>query len=241
MDRDPQASELLAEMAEAFLSAHGGLSAERRAETIAVPNAAFSCGVHVFLHSTPRESLVIQADFVVRAPSLGKRAIVESFGGSGETMPEAVTDVFRKFCLSCGHVLLAVFFGPERGGEQVKFETWHLPSRTMSVCLGSLLLLGSASPASHRFGSFLDLLRAKHIAGLDAGVHWIRVYYSANAQGRLGAEVLLDNEPWTAAELDLRTFPWPPAPEWYSMRNFFVVRPEGAARQERGAEDRRRA
>jgi hypothetical protein len=225
MDLLPESSDQLADMVCAVLNAHG-VVADRYENHVSVPDHDVLCELRVFSHSQSPTSFVIQADLRVEAPALGGRTLVESLAGYGATADDAVKDAFRKLCLASVHVLLAGVINPGVDTDQVNWEDWSLPQGEIAACLGSLLVIGPADATVKSYAPFLNLLRERHVANLDAAIHWIRVYYCASEQGQLGGEVMLDNEPWPEAQDELARFDWPAATAWHSIRHFFMVVPQ---------------
>lgn len=210
-----------------LLRAHGlvggpGASGYEVAGVIAVDGAVWSW-------RTGPGYLIVQIDVRVAAPRLGGRAIVESCGGVGATIEAAVGDAFSKFCRSSLHPLLAALVDESLGHEQVEWETWTGGDRSWRACLGALLRQ-STVPAEVGYAELLDALRARWLADPSpiAAPHWLRVWFMMGPEGRIGTEVLLDNEPWAPGLAVLDAAPWPITGQTYVLRHFLVVLPASA-------------
>ncbi|MEX1363663.1 MAG: DUF6348 family protein [Nannocystaceae bacterium] len=180
----------------------------------------------VFSSRTGPGSFIVQIDVRVDAPRLEGRTVVESCAGVGKGIDAAVDDAFGKFVRGSLHVLLAALVDESMGGEQVQWETWRDVGSAWRVCTG-LLLRQRTVPDALDYGGLLDALRARWLQqpGSRSAPHWLRVWHMVGPEGSIGAEVLLDGEPWEAGFEALRVDAWPVTGSMYSLRHFMVLLP----------------
>ncbi|WP_130617574.1 DUF6348 family protein [Dyella amyloliquefaciens] len=147
-----------------------------------------------------------------------ERHIEESFAGhgSGDAGCRDALDTFERGAL---HVLLAAcwYVTDER---RLQTYGWELGLRTWDVFVGPWL--------SNREDAAIpqDLLPALREAlqreVLGGEPHWIRLFHRRGDDGRVSAEVLLDNAPWPAGDRALASLTWP-ADNGYSVRGFVML------------------
>jgi hypothetical protein len=123
------------------------------------------------------------------------------------------------------HPILAVLVDEKHGEDQVEWESRALAGDLWRVCMGPMLLL-KAPPSQLATSAFLDrLLDAWASTTPTREVHWIRWFVMVNKTGRLGSEVLLDNEPWPEGERLLADWSLPETDDLYSARLFMLLVP----------------
>jgi hypothetical protein len=149
------------------------------------------------------------------------RTILESCGGFGATLEDAIANAQEGFLRNAFHVLLAAFCGASE--DQVNEERWELQGGTARAFIGSATGRGKQPEGGMPVGWFPLVEAAVREAKLGVRTHWLRVYCARTPDGNHTTEVLLDNEHWPELEARIVTFAWPLAAEFYSVRVFLVL------------------
>jgi hypothetical protein len=149
------------------------------------------------------------------------RTILESCGGFGATLEDAVANAKEGFVDNALHVLLAAFCGV--GLDQVNEERWELQGGTARVVIGNVTGRGKPPEGRMPVGWFPLVEAAAREAKLGIRTHWVRVYCARTPDGDHTTEVLLDNEHWPELAARIAAFAWPPADDFYSARVFLVL------------------
>lgn len=179
--------------------------------------SSLSLEARVFPGSIKKGRVQLQLDVVV---SVGDRHIVESFGGFGATIGDALGDTLKKLTAGTLHVLLATLDRRELGADQVEWESWG----DFDVCLGNVLRMWSQGGPP--LGPYLEALKRELLAAdLSREVHWVRTYLATNGTEMLGIDLLLDNQVWPPGEKLVREWAWPASEAYYALRHFFVLVP----------------
>lgn len=66
-------------------------------------------------------------------------------------------------------------------------------------------------------------------SSLTPGYHWMRIYHCHNQGQAMANEVVLDNEIWPEAQVELSRLPWPLEPDPNDSRMFLMIRDEKPA------------
>lgn len=149
------------------------------------------------------------------------RTLIESFMGIGSDRRDAENDAASVFSRAVFHVLYKALY--DRNDLHQLVEEWSIAGVPRSVIVGDNVVRGdldTANRAVELADSFDETLKASALKG---GLHWIRTFYAQMNNELLGAEVLLDNEPWPELETKWRELPWPRAEKYYSVRRFLIV------------------
>jgi hypothetical protein len=176
----------------------------------------------VYVRDARDHAASIQLD--VRLQPWPGRLIVESFGGIGATLDDAVKDALSGFVRGSFHVLLSAFAGRRDDEEQVSRETWVLGGVPRDVTLGPAVVRGTP-PDGLPLSRWIDQLRDALAARPPSeGAHWVRLYHAQADDRLLTNEVMLDNVADAELERRLLGFPWPPSATFFSVRCFLVLR-----------------
>lgn len=187
-------------------------------ELVRAHGSSLSLSARQFPGSITRGRVQLQLDVVTR---VGDRELVESFGGFGATIPEAIGDAIHKLTAGTLHVLMATLDRRELGGDQVEWEVWG----DFDVCLGNLLRMWSPGGPPTLTDYLHALEAALRTADLPPVPHWVRTYLATNGTEPLGFDMLVDNETWPPGEALVRAWPWPVASSYYALRHFFMLVP----------------
>ena len=170
-----------------------------------------------------REFISLQLDVEVFAAE-HKVLIVESFGGAGGSIAEAVDRAFVNFAMSSFHVLLSALCG--RTDDQVTVERWTSSEREWRVWIGSVVVQAPDGKDQVVPDSLLQtiesLIRERR---LEPRIHWARFFYANVAGENTECEFLLDGEPLECAQTALRGLDWAREDFYYSVRNFLIMLP----------------
>ena len=164
-------------------------------------------------------SMSVQLD--VRFRAAPNRLIIESIIGIGNTENEAINNSLQAFAMNSFHVIMAAFFRPD--DQQAARENWTTGNTISKVTLGNLCGRGEF-PNDPTFRDWFPLFKGLiETSSFSPGFHWIRLYYGHMKGKTLACEVLLDNEPWIAAQDALASYPWLKAEAFYSQRLFLIL------------------
>ena len=187
-------------------------------ELVRAHGSTLSLQARLFPGLITKERVQLQLDVVAK---VGEREIIESFGGFGTTIHDALGDTIKKLTGGTFHVLIATLDRRELGGEQVEWEQWG----DFDACLGSVLRMWSPGGPPN-LGEYLDALKHVLLASeLAPQIHWVRTYLATDGKEQLGLDMLVDNHTWPPGEKLAREWPWPVADAYYALRHFFVLVP----------------
>jgi len=170
-----------------------------------------------------REFISLQLDVEVFAAE-HKVLIVESFGGAGGSIAEAVDRAFVNFAMSSFHVLLSALCG--RTDDQVTVERWTSSEREWRVWIGSVVVQapdGQNEVVPDSLVQTIESLMGE--SRLEPRIHWARFFYANVARENTECEFLLDGEPLESAQIALRGLDWAREDFYYSVRNFLIMLP----------------
>ncbi|WP_417387894.1 DUF6348 family protein [Gimesia sp.] len=178
------------------------------------------CGAVVTKTRPTPDVISIQIDIYFKiAPD---RILVESFGGLGTTLEEAVADGINNFAVNSLHVLLSAFY--EKNDRQAVIEQWTINGIPRRVTIGHIGMRGNVPDSGE--GSpewFLDLEKNIKKSSLQAGTHWVRCYYAQMENQSVSLEILRDNQHWKAIQTEMEKTNWPKADDFFSVRVFLVI------------------
>ncbi|MEO0973851.1 MAG: DUF6348 family protein [Pseudomonadota bacterium] len=150
------------------------------------------------------------------------RAIIECFAGVGGGN-EGIRDALQSFSANSLHVLMAALWG-HHDETQVDAEQWHIQGRDYTAYIGGFGLRGTSdTEATVPDGLFTAIEAAIKGADLSADIHWFRHFFCNVANDQI-FEALFDNKEWSAGLDALKSLAWAPSEEYYSVRNFLVLR-----------------
>lgn len=205
--------EFLADMYESH-----GASACRVENWVAVGDAILLTRGSTHEFSRPRDSIVLRVDFVTLYQG---RLIIEAFAGVGKSHTEALEDACRSFQDCTFHALFSTLLG-KPPCQHADTDVWTIDGWPRRVTLGLMRYRGSF-PCEQWEALFSGIQLFIENAGIERGLHWIRLFYSRAPHAETTVEALLDNEPDEKLEAGLGGLPWPEAEAFYSVRLFMVI------------------
>jgi len=176
---------------------------------------------------TPAAALgaLVQLDVRAESPHTAPRFILESFAGVGDSPAAALQDAIQKFLSGTFHVVVTALAGHHCESEQTEWLDWPGAGAGWRVCAGGFMVHGDATTDSS-YPEFFHELETLFRARASAGPHWVRVFVASLNGTLTAAEVMLDNEPWKAAEALVRKWNWQPPSGYRSLRHFFIALPK---------------
>ena len=115
-------------------------------------------------------------------------------------------------------------FWEKNDTEQVTTEVWDIGGKQFRAYIGNLGTRGSEETISEiPEGLYESIVTTIKNERLNGKCHWIRHFFG-NANGDHMFEALLDNEIWEAGLQNLKHLQWKKSDEYYSVRNFIVLR-----------------
>lgn len=187
-------------------------------ELVRVHDSTLVLQARLFPGRITKGRVQLQLDVVAK---VGGRELIESFGGFGATIHEALGDTIEKLASGTLHVLLATLDRRELGADQVEWEAWG----DFDACLGNVLRMWSPGGPRH-LSEYTDAVKRELLASEPTReVHWVRTYLATDGKQQLGLDMLVDNRPWPPGEKLAREWPWPVADAYYALRHFFVLVP----------------
>ncbi|MDO4259240.1 MAG: DUF6348 family protein [Actinomycetaceae bacterium] len=159
----------------------------------------------------------------VKVPS-GK-IFCEGYMSLGSTVPQVLDQAME--CFSCAgiHSILEAF---DNANERCERFYWTTGGRPVTVYRDGILMRG-IKPDDIRNDftpdGYFDLARKViERAHLEPGFHFFRTYY-ANIDGEPAAyELRIDDVNQESAEQDMIALPWKKVDEFYSVRQFMVLK-----------------
>lgn len=207
------------------LTAHG-VGAEKFADHIAIENTDVVLGAEIYEGRVTSTSASVTLEVKARAAQIDGHQIIEGFAGTGVTKEAAIANAFAKFLLGSFHVILEALADHKCDEMQAEVEIWSQDVFNWKLYSGPLISQHSTeSILTESYVSFFEKLKALYCDTAAPGPHWIRVFLGAHGGGRLGSEVLLDNEPWEAAHDVLLQHEWHFSDEYQSVRHFMLAIP----------------
>jgi hypothetical protein len=117
---------------------------------------------------------VIQLDVEVRTK--GGHRILESCGGFGGSMHEAIGDAIMNFCNGSFHVLYSALTG--RPCSHCEIETWEIGGVRRRVYISPMVCRGAGSAEEIPQADWFPVMRRSiQESRLSPGLHWIRLYH----------------------------------------------------------------
>ncbi len=170
----------------------------------------------------------VQLDIAASSPRIDPRFIIESTAGFGPDRAAAERDAFGKFLLGSFHVLLTALADHSCESNPAEWLQWGSGSASWAVCEGRLLLAQGVQPepTPTPYPEFYERLQQAFLATASREVHWVRVFLASHRRELIGAEVLLDNEPWAEGVALLTGQDWDCPDEFRSLRHFFIAFPD---------------
>jgi hypothetical protein len=153
------------------------------------------------------------------------RVIIESFGDSGATIPEALMNACHNFTTSVLHVFLSAIWN-HHDDEQVLRETWSINKADWIIFLGNIVRKSTGGievPIPDDLITAIETLIRS--AAISPEPHWLRVYFANLKSDDQIIEVLFDNEIWNEGEQCIRNVKWPVKDTFYSARMFLMMVP----------------
>lgn len=150
--------------------------------------------------------------------------IEECFVGYGKEH-KGTLDALHNFMINSFHVCLAAFWD-EIDEEQVTVEDWEVSGKQWRAYIGNYgCRSASAQTPPVPEGLFERIEAAIKREDLTSSMHWVRLFYGNVDKKKSYSEVLLDNKSWEAGEQVLTEINWPQSDVYYSMRLFFILKP----------------
>ena len=220
-------SEQLLEFLQVSLASHG-MKADRSGAAVHAQE-----GLVIEPRVFPRDSVggtaQVQVDFAIESPRLPGIRFLDSFGGVAGTAEDAEKNAFSKFLQGSFHVIVEALTTHDCDQDQVEWEDWSGAGHAWRICTGPLLLI-SSRPGSRieGFEEFFPKLERLFGEAMDAGPHWMRVFWGALDGKQSASEVLVDGEAWPAGQalLDAHAFICPPG--YASFRHLLIALPKDA-------------
>ncbi|GAA4311037.1 DUF6348 family protein [Mucilaginibacter gynuensis] len=174
----------------------------------------------------------ISSQLDVNVVTTAGETITESLGDIGVDLESAINKNFDNFGSGSLHVLLAAF------GCKIPevlyyagVEDWNINGTIWKAYVGLLTpkMMGEnttdVNPANSFFAAFEAAVKSQ---SLNKNLHWFRGFYTQQKDQISSTEFLMDNHSVDNAGLIFASVPIIPGVEFYSCRNFMILR-----RQER--------
>lgn len=166
------------------------------------------------------DTTIAQLDFHILVDQ-NKEFIIESFAGIGNNYEQAVHNGFENFLYNTFHVINAAFLDPN--DNQVTKESWKINGFLWEVILGnySIRAKETITLPEKLFETIETSLKERE---LQSNVHWLRVFYGNQGDGNFISEALFDNDPWPNLQQAISKLPWQKSFNYYSVRNFLILK-----------------
>ena len=152
------------------------------------------------------------------------RIIEDRHVGIGPTWEAAFANGMLMFCTTTLHVLMAAFWG-RLEADQVLVEDWSIRDRKWRAFIGNIgrrMSEGGDVPVPEGFFRAVER-QAKGLA-LTHDLNWISAYHAHIGNARSESSFLVNNASYGPAGEAIARVDWPPAGEFYSARNFLILK-----------------
>ena len=159
------------------------------------------------------------------------RVICESVVGLSGSKEEAILKAFQSFGINSLHTILCALYGYPCD-DQVSIEVIEFEGENWEVIFGPMATNRDHSVIPKDFSAFVtdQISKKKNVS--PHHLHWARFYWGQQNGECLASEALWDNEPWEEAQEDIKTLDWPQVDGFYQVRQFLILRKQGAPEQE---------
>jgi hypothetical protein len=208
------------------LTSHGVPVVEIEDGTFSAYDGELVLAGSVYEHSSGPKGVLLIVEVRAASPRLGDNVIVTSFGGHGEDLQQAFAQGYVRFLSSTFHVLLEALTSHSCDSPQAEIEVWRGEDCDWRAYIGPVIAHHSGEDTlSADYSAFHTQLRSLAESSLGAGTHWFSLFLGAFSSQVQTAEVLLDNQPWDAAQALLASHEWQATEQFQSLRNFSILVP----------------
>lgn len=212
---------MLQEQIERFFAAHG-LKPSRRDEWVVTGGdfPAMRGEIHNHREAVNGHSVMLQIDVALG----GDQVIQECFAGIGASKRDAIKNALENFSQNSLHVFLAALWDCAEP-SQVSIEDWGIGDQSWKVAIGNFGIRSfHKRPVEIADGAFALIERLVRALDLNGEIFWVRTFFcNLNATDRV-SEALLNNDMWKEAQDAIMSLPWAPSEDYYSVRNFMILR-----------------
>lgn len=150
--------------------------------------------------------------------------IIESFGDAGKDSEDAKIKNLQNFAFNSFHVITACM-NEEKEDKQIGYEEWNIDGVDWEVFIGNFGIkgvIGDVMDFSELFNRVEKLVKGN--IDNEKEYHWVR-FFAAQYNNEISAiEFLVNNEYREEEQMELENFPWELRDEYYSIRNFMVLK-----------------
>ncbi len=157
------------------------------------------------------------------------QAIIESFGDIGENSENAKNKNIQNFALNSFHVISACL-NNNKEDEQITFEEWKVDESEWDVYIGNFGMKGSTNEPVEVPSGLFDLIEKliKDNIKKENEYYWARFFFAQFKNEISAIEFLVNNETFEEGRLHLSKLPWGLRDEFYSVRNFLIIKKKTA-------------
>lgn len=157
------------------------------------------------------------------------QAILESFGDIGDDSETAKNKNIQNFALNSFHTIAAYIYD-DKEDEQITYETWHVDENEWEVFIGNFGMKNSTNEPVEIPEKLFDLIEILIKQNLNQATdyYWARFFFAQYDQEISSIEFLINNESYEEGQMELSKLPWELRDEYYSIRNFIIVKKKAA-------------
>ncbi len=188
-----------------------------------MPNAALPAIRCLWFQEEGKETGVLQVEVLVGDE--GASFIEECFAGFGKDI-EGIKSGFENFLANSFHVLIEAFWNAQYP-DQITIENWKLGDSEYKAYIGNFGCRTFDDQSNHPEipqDAFDVIEKSIKSSPIEQDVAWIRTFFCNIDSENQVYEALLNNEVWQEGEKALKTINWPKSDNYYSTRNFLVLK-----------------
>jgi hypothetical protein len=161
-----------------------------------------------------------------------EQILIESFSGIGDNQNSQLKDAVNNFTLNSFHTILCAFYNFKDNEQDI--EVWTVKDNDWNVFIGPYGLRTMNSEGKDNFNAEMipkelieKLQRSIEQLHLNASQdYWFRTFYAHKDKKCIVTEALLNNSVMSDIQSSISNIKWPESDEFYSVRNFIVLRPK---------------
>jgi len=166
-------------------------------------------------------------DVIIGLPN--GQTIIESFGDIGENSENAKNKNVQNFALNSFHVISA-FINEVKNDNQITYEEWEADENEWEVFIGNFGIRATTNKPIIIPEELFDLMMTliKQTVNKENDYYWVRLFVAQFNNEISAIEFLINNHSFEPGKLTLSKLPWDLRDDFYSIRNFMMIKKKAA-------------